>query len=110
MRIVVLGLAAVMLQATAAAAADVGPREGRYYRDYRGGPQDHRRHLRRGNWPTWCNQGNATTGGGMDCSYWALQQRLAHARGVGGTWGPDPPYARAARGDPAGPLRQYHPP
>ena len=109
MRIVVLGLAAVMLQATVAAAADVGPRDGRYYRDYRGGPQDHRGHLRRGNWPTWCNQGNAMTGGVMDCSYWSLQQCLASARGVGGTCGPNPAYEWAARGYPPDQLRQYKP-
>jgi hypothetical protein len=100
MRIIVLGLVAVMLQATAAAAADVGPRDGRHYRTHRGGLQG---------WPTWCNQGNEATGGVTDCSYYSLQQCLVSARGVGGTCIPNPAYEWAARGYPPDQLDQYRP-
>jgi hypothetical protein len=109
MRIMVLGLVAVMLQATAAAAADGGPRDGRYYRDHRGGLPDHRRHDRLGGWPTWCNQGNSMTGGVMDCSYYSLQQCLASASGVGGTCITNPAFEWAAKGYPPSQLHLYRP-
>ncbi len=77
MRVLAIGLAAVLVCATAAAAADVG----------RPGP-----HHRRGGPPEWCNQGNDMTGGVMECSYYTLQQCLVTARGVGGTCIPNPWY------------------
>ena len=77
MRIIVIGLVAVLVSATAAAAADVG-RSGGLYRPI--GP------------PEWCNQGNYMTGGVMECSYHTLQQCLASQSGVGGTCIPNPWY------------------
>jgi len=78
MRILVIGLVAVIVSATAAAAADVARPGGHYYR--RGGP------------PAWCNQGNDMTGGVTECSYYTLQQCLVTARGVGGTCIPNPAF------------------
>jgi hypothetical protein len=107
MRIMVLGLVAVMLQATAAAAADVGPpgarnHQDRYYQPRWGWPFDH--HPRRGPPPTWCNQGNEATGGVMDCSYFSLQQCVTTASGLGGSCIPNPAFdwARHHRGRPHG--------
>jgi len=75
MRIMAMGVAAVLVCATAALAADAG-----------------RPHHRRGGPPQWCNQGNSVNGGMMECSYHTLQQCLAGASGVGGTCIPNPAY------------------
>ena len=83
MRIMALGVVAVLATASAAAAADVG----------RAGP-----HHRRAGPPEWCNGGNETTGGMMECRYYTLQQCLVSARGVGGGCIPNPYYEWAQYG------------
>jgi Protein of unknown function (DUF3551) len=102
MRNMVLVLVAVMLSATAAAAADVGRPDGRYYQPRWGWPFDN--YQRRGPPPAWCNTGNVTTGDVLDCSYYTFQQCVVSARGVGGSCTPNPVYewARYNRGRPHG--------
>jgi hypothetical protein len=77
MRALTIGLVALVVGASAAMAADTG-------RSYP--------HHRRGGPPEWCNQGNETTGGMMECKYYTMQQCLISARGVGGTCIPNPYY------------------
>ena len=77
MRALTIGVVALVVGASAAPAAD----SGRPYPNHRrGGP------------PEWCNQGNETTGGMMECKYYTMQQCLISARGVGGTCIPNPYY------------------
>jgi hypothetical protein len=81
MRLLAIGLVALMVGTTAAAAADSGRSHPRSYPRYRhAGP------------PPWCNQGNSLTGGVMECSYFTLEQCLVTARGVGGTCITNPAY------------------
>ena len=77
MRALTIGLVALVVGAGSAMAADSG-------RPYP--------HHRRGGPPEWCNQGNETTGGMMECKYYTMQQCLVSARGVGGTCIPNPYY------------------
>jgi len=76
MRMVLIGLVAVLVAAVGAEPASAAKR--RYA--HPPGP------------PGWCNTGNGTTGGVMDCSYYTMQQCLISARGVGGGCSPNPWY------------------
>src|SRR5262245_20861968 len=77
MRALTIGLAALVLSASAAMAAD-SARPGPNYRH--GGP------------PEGCNQGNETNDRMEECKYYTMQQCLISARGVGGTCIPNPYY------------------
>jgi len=76
MRIVLIGLVAVLVAVVGAEPASAGKRR------VVGPPGP----------PPYCNQGNSVNGGIMDCSYYTMQQCLISARGVGGTCGPNPWY------------------
>jgi len=101
----VLALVAVMLSATAAAAADAGRPDGQYWRPRLGWPFDN--HVPRGGQAAWCNTGNATNGDVLDCSYYTFEQCVVSARGMGGSCMANPTYewARHRRGRPDG--RRY---